>query len=91
MQLGNRYFDEDAMLPGTTDSLVSSNYESVEAMQNEASQVVPEGGSIGTSMVTWINTPHFYKTGRIIALYVGSDQTILSLLEKVLAPQFAGR
>ena len=66
-------------------------YESVEAMENEASQVAPDGGSIGTSMVTWVDTPHFYKAGRIIVLYVGSDETILSLLEQMLGPQFAGR
>jgi hypothetical protein len=66
-------------------------YESAEAMEKEASQVAPDGGSIGTSMVDWIDTPHFYKAGRIIALYVGSDQTVLDLLNKVLGPQFAGR
>lgn len=66
-------------------------YESAEAMENEASQVAPDGGSIGTSMVEWIDTPHFYKTGRIIALYVGSDETILDILQTVLGPQFAGR
>jgi len=66
-------------------------YESAEAMENEASQVAPDGGSIGTSMVTWVDTPHFYKAGRIIVLYIGSDQTILGLLEKVMGPQFAGR
>jgi hypothetical protein len=66
-------------------------YESAEAMEKEASQVAPDGGSIGTSMVTWIDTPHFYKAGRIIALYVGSDEAILGLLEKVIGPQFAGR
>lgn len=66
-------------------------YENVEAMENEASQVAPDGGSIGTSMVTWVHTPHFYKAGRIIVLYVGSDQTVLDFLEKVLGPQFAGR
>ena len=60
-------------------------------MENEASQVAPDGGSIGTSMVSWMDAPHFYKTGRIIALYVGSDQTILDLLEKVMGPQFAGQ
>jgi hypothetical protein len=65
-------------------------YESAEAMEKEASQVAPDGGSIGTSMVTWIDTPHFYKAGRIIVLYVGGDQTILSLLENMLGPQFAG-
>jgi hypothetical protein len=66
-------------------------YESAEAMENEASQVAPDGGSIGTSMVTWMDPPHFYKAGRIIALYVGSDQAVLGLLEQVLGPQFAGR
>ncbi|SRR6266498_60210 len=66
-------------------------YESAEAMEKEASQVAPDGGSIGTSMVDWIDTPHFYKAGRIIALYVGSDQTVLDLLNKALGTQFAGR
>lgn len=66
-------------------------YESAEAMENEASQVAPDGGSIGTSMVNWMDTPHFYKAGRIIVLYVGSDETILNLLATVIGPQFAGR
>ena len=66
-------------------------YESAEAMQEEASQVAPDGGSIGTSMVSWIDTPHFYQAGRIIVLYVGSDQAIQDLLEKALGPEFAGR
>jgi len=66
-------------------------YESADAMENEASQVAPDGGSIGTSMVSWMDAPHFYKTGRIIALYVGGDQTILDLLNMVLGAQFAGQ
>jgi hypothetical protein len=66
-------------------------YESAETMENEASQVAPDGGSIGTTMVTWVDPPHFYKAGRIIVLYVGSDEVVLELLEKILGPQFAGR
>ena len=66
-------------------------YESMEAMENDASQVAPDGGSIGTTMVTWMDTPHFYKAGHFIVLYVGSDETILNLLESVLGHQFAGR
>ncbi len=66
-------------------------YESAEAMEIDASQVAPDGGSIGTSMVMWVDAPHFYKAGRIIVLYVGGDQTILDLLEKAMGPQFAGR
>jgi len=66
-------------------------YENTEAMENEASQVAPDGGSVGTSMMMWIDTPHFYKAGRIIALYIGSDKTVLGVLEQVLGPQFAGK
>ena len=66
-------------------------YENAEAMEKDASQVAPDGGSIGTSMVNWIDRPHFYKGGRIIVLYVGSDGALLELLNKVLGPQFAGQ
>src|SRR5215207_3958699 len=66
-------------------------YETPEAMEKEASQVAPDGGSVGTTMVSWMDTPHFYKAGRILALYVGSDQTIIDLLENVMGPQFAGQ
>ena len=66
-------------------------YESAEAMEADASQVAPDGGSVGTSMVTWVATPHFYKTGRVLVLYVGDDTAILDLLKSVLGEQFAGR
>lgn len=65
-------------------------YGDTQALEKDASQVAPDGGSVGTSIMMWMDTPHFYKAGRILVLYVGSDQTTLSLLEKVLGPQFAG-
>lgn len=66
-------------------------YDTPEEMENEASQVSSDGGSIGTSMVTWMEAPHFYKAGRIIVLYVGSDAVMLDLLEGALGPPLAGR
>lgn len=66
-------------------------YENAAAMEEAASQVAPDGGSIGTSMVTWIDPPHFYKVGRIIVLYLGSDQAVLDLLNMVIGSQFAGQ
>jgi hypothetical protein len=61
------------------------------AAEAEAAQVAPDGGSIGTTMVMWMDAPHFYKTGKLIVLYVGSDTAITGLLEPVLGQQFAGR
>jgi hypothetical protein len=66
-------------------------YASEAEMEAEARLVAPDGGSIGTSMVNWVEPPHFFRTGRIIVLYLGSDAAILRLLESLLGPQFAGR
>ena len=66
-------------------------YENAEAMEAGAEQVAPDGGSVGTSMITWVDTPHFYKTGRILVLYVGDDAATTDLLKSVLGEQFAGR
>ena len=65
-------------------------YDSAETMESDAVLVSPDGGSIGTSMVTWIGTPHFYNKGRILVLYLGDNTETLSLLEDVLGTQFAG-
>ena len=56
----------------------------------EAALVSPDGSSIGTSMVSWIGTPHFYQADKIIVLYVGDSPAVLEVLETVLGPQFAG-
>jgi hypothetical protein len=66
-------------------------YESAEAMEADASQVSADGGSVGTSMVAWMATPHFFKSGRVLVLYVGDDTVVLDLLKGTLGEQFAGR
>jgi len=48
-------------------------------------------GPFGSAaVVDYIAPPHFYKTGRVIALYVGRDAEILRLLRQVFGPPFAG-
>lgn len=66
-------------------------YESAEAMEADAVQVSADGGSVGTSMVSWMATPHFFKSGRVLVLYVGDDATVLEALKSELGEQFAGR
>lgn len=61
-------------------------YPGEEAMEREAAQLTEGGGPL----VTWVDDPHFYKSGRILVLYVGSDPAILDLLENTVGPQFAG-
>ncbi len=49
-------------------------------------------GPFGSAAVTvdYIAPPHFYKTGRVIALYVGRDAETLRLLRQVFGLPFAG-
>jgi len=71
-------------------------YANAEAMESEASYVSPDGFGFNISKenriinVGWIDPPHFYKAGRIIAIYIGEDASIISVLENALGKQFAG-
>lgn len=56
----------------------------------DAALVAPDGRSVGTGMVTWVATPHFYRAGRFIVLYVGDDAATLGMLEGALGEPFAG-
>jgi len=52
--------------------------------------VSKDGTEIGTSIIRWIDTPHFYTNGNLIVLYVGQNPEIVNLLESFLGKQFAG-
>jgi hypothetical protein len=73
------------------ESLQVFEYASAEAMEHDAALVDPDGGSIGTTMVSWVGTPHFYKKGQVIVLYIGDNQELLKMFENILGLQFAGR
>lgn len=57
----------------------------------EAAQVSPDGSAVGTTMMTWTAPPHFYKGGRVIVLYVGTDASVIAALKAALGAQFAGQ
>ena len=56
----------------------------------QAARVSSTGSTIGTSMISWVNTPHFFKKDGLIVLYVGRNQSVLDALKGVLREQFAG-
>ena len=54
-----------------------------EARQPAAS--ISSGGStIGTTLIGWASRPHFFLTGRMIVLYVGEEERIVSLVQGVM-------
>ncbi len=66
-------------------------YQDAVAADAEAALVSPDGSSIGTTMMNWVASPHFYKKDKLIVLYVGDTAAIINMLETMLGTQFAGQ
>lgn len=58
--------------------------------QAEAQLISADGSSVGTHMMMWLDTPHFFHQGTLIVLYLGGDENVLGMLEALLGPQLAG-
>ena len=67
------------------------DFNSQNAAAAAAAEISPDGSSIGATMVSWVATPHFYRTGELIVLYVGGNAQVLELVARVAGPQIAGR
>ena len=55
----------------------------------EAAQISPDASSVGTSMASWVGTPHFYTQDYLIVLYVGENDSVKSALVDVLGEPIA--
>jgi len=56
-----------------------------EATREAASAMISEDGSaVGPNMITWVDQPNFWASGRLLVLYVGKHAEIISLLTRVL-------
>ncbi len=55
----------------------------------ETAQISPDASSVGTSMMTWVATPHFYAEDRLIVLYVGENEPVMRSLAGVLGAPIA--
>jgi hypothetical protein len=73
------------------ESIQVFEYARASAAGRDAKRVEPSGSGIATSMPMWVGTPHFYKGGRLIVLYVGENSSVTKALENALGPQFAGK
>jgi hypothetical protein len=58
--------------------------------EKDAVRVSADGMTIGTAKPHWLAPPHFFRRGKLIVLYVGSDAQVLKALQERLGPAFAG-
>jgi len=66
-------------------------FDTPEAMESAAAQVSADASTVGTSTPTWASDPHLFKAGRLLVVFVGTDQKIIDILTGAFGPQFAGR
>lgn len=66
-------------------------YTDAAAALTESETISSDGSSTATTMITWIDVPHFYLKDRFMVIYVGTDSATIETLIEVLGPQFAGR
>jgi hypothetical protein len=72
------------------DELQVYEYAAAEAAEADAGSVSADGSKVGTAMVEWISTPHYFRSGNLILIYVGENSTILQTLQSMYGAQFAG-
>ncbi|MDX1665046.1 MAG: hypothetical protein R3272_14740 [Candidatus Promineifilaceae bacterium] len=58
------------------------------AAQAAAETVNPTGTIIGNVTVDWVEPPHFYQAGRVIAVYAGEEQMVLDTLQMAMGEPF---
>ena len=62
----------------------------VSASGSSISRVDSETGMGVAISALWVAPPHFYKAGKLIVLYVGSDSDVINALQEAMGSQFAG-
>ena len=89
----NRFFSVPAHQVRVNDGQVNAFvYESAGAAAAEAALISEDGQPSPTARVLWVSTPHFYRQGALIALYVGCAAEIVQALQATVgAPIAVGR
>jgi hypothetical protein len=72
------------------ESLYAFEYASATEAAADAGRIAADGYSIGTTHISWVSDPHFYRSRAVIVLYVGRQADTLALLQRILGQQIAG-
>jgi len=65
-------------------------FEDSTSTESQEKEISTDGMSVGNTAIQWISPPHFFATGKIIVLYLGTDAELLKNLETALGKQIAG-
>lgn len=65
-------------------------YKNSNQMEADLKTISGDGSIVGNAIIEWLYTPHIYKSGDIIVLYVGENSEIKDIIQKLVGNQFAG-
>ncbi|MBK1811226.1 hypothetical protein JHL18_11345 [Clostridium sp. YIM B02505] len=65
-------------------------YKNSDQMDGDLKTIRSDGAIVGNAFVDWVYTPHLYKNGNIIVLYVGENKEIKDMIQKSVGNQFVG-
>lgn len=85
------FFVRGSILTVNGEQVQVFEYANIRIAEKDAKKVSATGSGVGTRMPMWIAPPHFYKSGRLIVLYLGENPSLIKALEGALGPQFAGK
>jgi hypothetical protein len=70
--------------------LKAFQYSTSTQADQDAALVTPDGQPRPKTVFDWIDVPHFYKSGRLIVLFIGCNAQTLEALDDLLGRPFAG-
>jgi hypothetical protein len=70
--------------------LLAFEFATIEEAEAQAALVSEDGFGIGLKYVNWIDTPQFFRNGRMIVIYDGSQSLVTDTLITSMGERFAG-
>jgi hypothetical protein len=70
--------------------ILAYEFATIEEATEQAALVSPDGYGIGLKYINWIDTPQFFRNGRMIVVYDGSQSLVTDTLITAMGERFAG-
>jgi hypothetical protein len=70
--------------------LLAFEFATIEEAEAQAALVSEDGFGIGLKYINWIDTPQFFRNGRMIVIYDGSQSLVTDTLITSMGERFAG-
>ena len=71
--------------------ILAFEFATPEEATEQAALVSDDGYGIGLKYINWIATPQFFKNGKMIVVYDGSQSLVTNTLIAAMGEQFAGQ